>query len=92
MDYPDGPVLSVLDDPDVMKADLLHVLGSSQGRRFVRRVFQDCGVFTAMPAHDPLLMASLEGKRQVGLALFDQVKACGANFITQLLQEDTNNV
>lgn len=88
----EGPVLSVLDDPDVMKADLLHVLGSAQGRRFIRRVFRTCGVFAPLPANDPLFMACLEGKRQVGLALFEQVKACGANFITQLLQEDGNNV
>lgn len=87
-----GPQISVLDDPELAQADLMKVLESREGRRFIRRIFQDSGVFAPLPVHDPMLMGMLEGKRQVGLTLFEQVKACSPNFVTMLLQEDINNV
>ena len=87
-----GPEISVLDDPELAQADLMKVLEGREGRRFIRRIFQDCGVYSPLPVSDPMLMAFLEGKRNVGLALFAQVKACSPNFVTMLLQEDVNNV
>lgn len=92
MEYQEGPILNVLDDPEVMRADLMHILECAQGRRFIRRVFQNCGVFAPLPVQEPLQAALLEGRRSMGLLLFEQVKACGVNYITKLLQEDMNNV
>lgn len=83
---------SVLDDPHVMKSDLLTVLGTAQGRRLVRRMFRACGVFDYMPVGDAALYAWHEGRRSVGLILYHQVFGLGANFINQLLGEDRNNV
>lgn len=82
----------ILDDPRIMKSDLLAVLGTAQGRRLLRRVFRTCGVFDYMPVGDAALYAWHEGRRSVGLVLYHQVFALGANFINQLLGEDRNNV
>ena len=83
---------NVLDDPNIMKSDLLAVLSTAQGRRLVRRMFRACGVFDYMPVGDAALYAWHEGRRSVGLILYHQVFALGANFINQLLGEDKNNV
>lgn len=87
-----GPVLSVLDDPDVARSDLLKMLNSPEGRRVIRRLFQSCSVFSSLPVTDPLEHARLEGRQSVGNDLFWQVVACSPNFVTMLLQEDMNNV
>ena len=88
----DHLINSVLDDPNLMQSDLLSVLGTVQGRRLVRRMFRACGVFDYMPVGDAALYAWHEGRRSVGLVLYHQVFALGANFINQLLGEDKNNV
>ena len=83
---------NVLADQELAQADLSKMLNSQEGRRFIRRRLQECNVFSPMPVSDPMTFAMQEGKRQVGLALFWQVVACGPNYITMLIQENMNNV
>lgn len=82
----------ILSDPNITKSDLLTVLSSVQGRRFVRRIFRTCHVFDSIPVGEANLHAWHEGRRSVGLIVYHQVFGLGANFINQLLSEDTNNV
>ena len=83
---------NVLNDTDLILADLQNVLAMAEGRRFVRRIFDNCGVFASLSITEPLLTAYQEGRRSVGLGLFEQVKCLNVNYITKLLQEDINNV
>ena len=83
---------NLLDNTDLSQSDLLHMLRSPQGRRFIRRIFRMCGVFNHMPVGDSAIYAWHEGRRSIGLSLYHQVFGLGQNFINQLLQEDHNNV
>ncbi len=83
---------SVLDDEILSQSDLLTVLGTAGGRRFVRRIFNACNVFEHMPVGDKSLYAWHEGRRSIGLCLYHQTLSLGPNFINQLLNEDRNNV
>ena len=83
---------NILDDPRIMKSDLLALLNTPQGRRFLRRMLRACGVFDYIPVGDAALYAWHEGRRSVGLIIYHQVFELGANFINQLLGEDRNNV
>lgn len=85
-------VHNILDDPNIMKSDLLSVLASPQGRRFLRRIFRACGVFDYTPIGDTALYAWHEGRRSIGLIVYHSVFELGANFINQLLIEDRNNI
>ncbi len=80
------------DDENLVQSDLLAVLGTPQGRRFIRRIFRACGVFEAMPVGDQNLYAWHEGRRSIGLVLYHRIFALGANFTNQLLTEDRNSV
>lgn len=83
---------SMLDDPHIMKSDLLSVLATPQGRRFLRRLFRSCGVFDYTPIGDSALYAWHEGRRSIGLIVYHSVFELGANFINQLIMEDINNI
>ncbi len=83
---------SILDDENLSQSDLLAVLGTASGRRFVRRIFRACNVFEFMPVGDANLYAWHEGRRSIGLGLYQQVFGLGQNFINQLLNEERNNV
>lgn len=84
--------INILDDPNIMKSDLLAVLSTPQGRRFLRRLFRSCGVFDYIPITDQSLYAWHEGRRSIGLIVYHSVFELGANFINQLLTEDRNNI
>ncbi len=84
--------ISILDDETLSQSDLLAILGTASGRRFIRRIFRACNVFEFMPVGEASLYAWHEGRRSIGLSLYQQIFALGQNFINQLLNEERNNV
>lgn len=53
-------------------SDFYAVLNTAEGKRFVKRIIAECGVFNASFNADPLVMAFNAGRRQIGLNLLAQ--------------------
>jgi hypothetical protein len=61
--------------------DLKFVMGNKQGRRFVHRLLQECGVFRSVFHTEPVVMAFNEGGRNMGLKLFAEIhEHCPARY------------
>jgi hypothetical protein len=71
-------------------ADFKAVIGTPQGRRFVKRVLGECGVHRTTFNESAALAAYLEGKRSVGLWL-QSLFAEYPGFYIQLLQEEVSD-
>lgn len=71
----------------LQRADFRFVLASVEGRRFVRRVLSECGVYqTSYVSGDALAMSYKEGRRSVGLWLQQLFVDCPDQYF-QLLKE-----
>lgn len=63
-----------------------------EGRRFMRRIFSETGVYQSVFSHDPVIMAYQEGRRAVGLWLLEQFadnKEQYVKLLTDRGQDDT---
>jgi len=61
-----------------------------EGRRLLRRLMGECGVFQTSFTGEGLTAAHKEGKRVIGLWVLDQFNNCPDLYI-QLLTEQTND-
>ena len=61
-----------------------------EGRRLLRRLMGECGVFQASFTGEALTAAHKEGKRVIGLWVLEQFSSCPDLYI-QLLTEQTND-
>ena len=61
-----------------------------EGRRLLRRLMGECGVFQTSFTGEGLTAAHNEGKRVIGLWVLDQFNSCPDLYI-QLLTEQTND-
>lgn len=69
--------------------DFEAIAGLPEGRRLLRRMIGECGIYHDSFTGDALNSAYREGKRAVGLWLIDQFNACQPLYI-QLLTEQNN--
>lgn len=70
------------------QADLLHITQSVQGRRFLKRLLYETGVFAEIPVANANVYAYLEGKRSLGLMLYHRLYALGANCLIQIQEQE----
>jgi hypothetical protein len=61
-----------------------------EGRRLLRRLMGECGVFQTSFTGEGLTAAHKEGKRVIGLWVLEQFSSCPDLYI-QLLTEQTND-
>lgn len=72
--------------------DLKWLMGIKRGRRVVRRLLTEAGVYRSSYSESALQMAFKEGQRNGGLRLMAQVTAHCAEHYTLLLKEQSDNV
>lgn len=70
------------------QADLLHITQSAQGRRFLKQLLYDTGIFAEIPIGNANVYAYLEGKRSLGLMLYHRLYALGANYLIQIQEQE----
>lgn len=70
------------------QADLLHITQSIQGRRFLKQLLYETGVFAEIPVGNANVYAYLEGKRSLGLMLYHRLYALGANTLIQIQEQE----
>lgn len=71
--------------------DLLEVMSTLAGRRFLLRVLGMCGIYRDDFAPNALTMANLAGMRKVGLILLDELQRVdGASYIRMLAEAQTD--
>lgn len=70
------------------EADLLHITQSVQGRRFLKQLLYETGVFAEIPVGNANIYAYLEGKRSLGLMLYHRLYALGANTLIQIQEQE----
>lgn len=71
-----------------LQADLLHISQSVQGRRFLKELLWETGVFAEIPVGNANVYAYLEGKRSLGLMLYHRLYALGANYLIQIQEQE----
>jgi hypothetical protein len=71
-------------------ADFERVCKTPEGRRFVRRVLGECGVYQSSFTGDAQTTAYREGMRSIGLWLVSLFDNCPETYI-QLLTEKSND-
>ena len=70
---------------DQRLADMRDMLANEQGRRVIWEIMDKCGLMSRNPALDPALMNRNEGKREIGVDLYDWVmEAAPMSFIKML--------
>ena len=66
-------------------ADMREMMLTEQGRRVIWEIMDMCGQMSKNPSLDPALMNRQEGKREIGVDLYEWVmEAAPASFIKML--------
>lgn len=73
------------------RADLISVLSTPQGRRFVRRVLAQAGHRMSTFHTNALVMSFNEGRREIGVWLEAEVIDAGEEHYIRLLKEPDNS-
>lgn len=68
-------------------SDLKKVLSFVEGRRLMWRVLDEAGVFRSTFNSNALNMAFMEGNRNIGLVLFNEILKASPNSFTQMQRE-----
>lgn len=72
--------------------DLKAVMGTQQGRRFVRRLLERAGLYHCSFSPQALDMAFAEGRRNQGLSLLADIQAaCPGLYITMLQEQQQDD-
>lgn len=77
---------------DRNKQDMLAVLSTPEGRRFVWSILASAGVYQRAFAGDPCLTAFNEGSREVGIRLLERVEADARGSYLIMQQEQMNEI
>lgn len=76
------------DDRQRERNDIIEVLRSPEGRRFVYRILIETGVFNSTFNKETLVMAFLEGRRANGLWLLGELEKSQPEALLQMQRED----
>lgn len=71
--------------------DFKWLMAHAQGRRFIRRLLAETGVYRSSYNHSGSLMAFNEGKRNVGLMLMSELMELTPEHYFKLLKETQGN-
>ena len=69
------------------EADLIEVLSTPGGVRFICRLLERCGIDQPVFHHSNSWMCEVAGRRQIGNDLRDWIKNCGLEFWFRVEQE-----
>lgn len=73
------------------EADFLWLMRGPRGRRFVRRVLDQAGVFSTSYRHNAMAMSMAEGQKQVGYWILHMCRElCQSEY--QTMMQETKNV
>ena len=73
-------------------ADLVFVMGDKRGRRFVWRLLTEAKIYHTVYQESQAAMALLEGKRQIGLFLVDEIERECPSEYDKMKAEQRKNV
>ena len=68
-------------------AVLGRLMGDPAGRRWVYQMLSECHIWATSFANNPVRMAFLEGERQRGLRLLEEVISANSDMYIQMLKE-----
>jgi len=72
-------------------SDLLAVMSTAQGRRFIWRLLSESGVYRTSFSCDIALMSFNEGKRNIGLELLSElVSNCHSSYLKMVEEANVN--
>lgn len=71
--------------------DLLFVMSTAQGRRFIWQMLSDAGVYRTVFSPDIAVMSFSEGKRNVGLELLNELTTHCQNSYLKMVEEANVN-
>ncbi|MDE5680780.1 MAG: hypothetical protein K2I05_00310 [Mailhella sp.] len=68
--------------------DLSYLVQNAQGRRFLKHLFAETGVFETIPIQNKKSYAYFEGKRSIGLALYHRLYALDPEHILHIQKQN----
>lgn len=71
--------------------DFKSVIDTPGGRRFIRRLLDQCGVHQSSFSDSAVKSAYLEGKRAVGILILDKLAEHKAEYIKIMIEEENDD-
>lgn len=68
-------------------SDIKKILEIPEGRRFLWRLLSEARIFNTCFNNDPLIMASLEGRRDMGLFVLSEITTVNKNALSKIQSE-----
>lgn len=68
-------------------SDILCIMRTESGRQFIKRILDYSGCFSDTFDNDPITHARQAGKRNVGLWLYNEIKAAAPEYLEILMRD-----